>query len=73
MSGENTLAKQMIHDAISTAEAANTMDPDSMALAILSGVLRHLSDYRTRGDLESYIEYDLDNIVEQDMVITRGC
>ena len=73
MSGENTLAVQMVDDAILQAEECNTMDSDSMALAILSQALRRLSAYRSRQDIESYIDYDLDNMVEQDMVITRGC
>jgi hypothetical protein len=49
------------------------MDPDAMALAILSLVLRKLSEYRSRADIESCIDYDLDNVIEQDQVITRGC
>ena len=71
MSGENTRAKELIDLAITEAEASNSMSSDSMALAILSQVLRLLNETRSRNDLESYIEYDLDNMVESDMVITR--
>lgn len=49
------------------------MCPDAMALAILSQNLRTLSTSRSRADLESYIDYDLNNIVDSDMVITRAC
>ena len=73
MSGENTRAKELVMTAISEAEDSSSMDSDSMALAILSQVLRVLSETRSRQDLESYIDYDLDNMVESDMVITRGC
>ena len=73
MSGANTLAAEMVSDAISKADVSNTMDADSMALAVLSQVLRHLSSYRSRADIESYIDFELDNVVEQDLVITRGC
>jgi len=71
VSGENTRAKELIDLAITEAEASNSMSSDSMALAILSQVLRLLNETRSRNDLESYIEYDLDNMVESDMVITR--
>jgi len=73
MSGENALAKTLVNDAIEQAEQSTSMSSDSMALAILSQVLRNLSGHRSRADLESYIEYDLDNQVESNMVITRGC
>jgi len=71
MSGENKIAKQLVTDAIKAAEEDKTMSGDSMGLAILSQVLRILSETRNRKDLESYIDYDLDNLVESDMVITR--
>ncbi len=73
MSGEYTVATQLIDDAIATAESNNAMDPDAMALAILSMAIRKLSQYRSRKDIESCIDYDLDNVIEQDQVITRGC
>lgn len=71
MSGENTRAKELINQAITEADASSSMSSDSMALAILSQVLRVLNETRSRRDLESYIEYDMDNMVESDMVITR--
>ncbi len=71
MSGENTRAKELIDQAITEADASSSMSSDSMALAILSQVLRVLNETRSRRDLESYIEYDMDNMVESDMVITR--
>jgi len=73
VSGENTQAKELVMGAISEAENSPSMSPDSMALAILSQVLKVLSETRSRQDIESYIDYDLDNMVESDMVITRGC
>jgi hypothetical protein len=73
MSGEYTVAASLLDTAINQAEEDNAMDPDAMALAILSLVLRKLSEYRSRADIESCIDYDLDNVIEQDQVITRGC
>ena len=71
VSGENTRAKELIKQAIVEAEASPSMSSDSMALAILSQVLTMLNEKRSRRDLEQYIEYDLDNMIESDMVITR--
>jgi hypothetical protein len=73
MSGENAQAKILVNEAIEQADQNSSMSSDSMALAILSQVLCNLSGHRSRADLESYIEYDLDNQVESNMVITRGC
>ena len=73
MSGVNTIAKNLVADAMAQAEQDPSMSSDSMAHAILSQVLMTLSEFRSRKDIENYIEYDLENMVESDMVITRGC
>ena len=73
MSGEYAAARTLIDEALTEAEANRSMDQDAMALAILSMVLRQLSQHRSRADIESCIDYTLDNVVEQDLVITRGC
>ncbi|XOV89294.1 MAG: hypothetical protein ACFHX7_05225 [Pseudomonadota bacterium] len=73
MSGENALAKKLVSEALIEANNCPSMNPDSLALAILSQSLRVLSETRSRADLESYIDYDLDNLIDSDMVITRGC
>ena len=73
MSGENGCAKALVSESIEKAELSSSMSADSMALAMLSQLLQVLSETRSRKDIENYIEYDLDNMVESDMVITRGC
>jgi hypothetical protein len=73
MSGETTIATKLVIDAIDDAEKTSSMSADTMAHAILSAVLVELSKTRSRRDLESFIDFDLDNIVEVDNVITRGC
>jgi hypothetical protein len=73
MSGEATIATKLVVDAIDNAEQESSMSADTMAHAILSAVLVELSKTRSRRDLESFIDFDLDNIVEVDNVITRGC
>ena len=73
MAGENKLAKDTLQNAVSTAEADKSMCPDTLLLAFVSSALRELSKTRSRTDLEMYLEYDLENLVDSDMVITRGC
>ena len=73
MSGVNTIAKNLVSDAMELSEQDPSMDADAMGHAILSQILMTLSKSRTRKDIENYIEYDLDNQVDSDIVITRGC
>ena len=73
MSGEHSIAKQLFKDTIAAADKSPSMCPDTQALAILTTVLHELSKTRSRKDLDSYIAYNLDNLVDSDLVITRGC
>ena len=73
MSGEHKAAKQLYTEAIAAADKNSSMCPDGQALAILTTVLHELSKTRSRKDLDSYIAYNLDNLVDSDLVITRGC
>ena len=73
MSGEYAIAKKLVADAINAAQQHAAMSADTQALAILATVLQELSKSRSRADLESYIAYSLDSLVESDLVITRGC
>jgi hypothetical protein len=73
MSGEHSIAKQLFMDAVAAADKNPSMCADAQALAILTTVLHELSKTRSRKDLDSYISYNLDNQVDSDLVITRGC
>lgn len=73
MTGVTTIANELIAGAMATAEQDSTLDTDAMAHAILSGVLAALSANRSRKDIDNFIEFELDNLLDSDMVITRGC
>jgi hypothetical protein len=73
MSGEHRVAKQLYSEAITAADNNPSMCADAQALAILTTALHELSKTRSRKDLDSYIAYNLDNLVDSDLVITRGC
>jgi len=73
MSGEHSVARQLLAEALAEAESSPSMCPDTQALAILTAVLQTLSQTRSRKDVESFVAYNLENLVESDRVITRGC
>ena len=73
MSGEHSIAKKLYREAIAAADKNPSMSADAQALAILTTALHELGRTRSRKDLDSYIAYNLDNLVDSDLVITRGC
>lgn len=72
MSGETGLAKEVLAQALDTAQSDPSKSEDSLLHALLGEVLNHLSQSRSRADLDSFISYHLDNQGEDEWVITRG-
>ncbi|MEM7741020.1 MAG: hypothetical protein AAF225_09495 [Pseudomonadota bacterium] len=72
MAGETTLARQLITDGLSRAKADGAQSEDSLLRALLGEVLSELSKSRKRADLDSFINHHLDNLGEDEWVITRG-
>jgi len=73
MAGEYTIATKVVADAIKEAEDANNMCPETMANALLGQVLSQMSKNKTRADVESYVNFELDNLGGEFMIATRGC
>ena len=73
MAGETELAKQMIAEALGAADQHDQMTPDTLLYSLLSELLSELAQRRGRADLESYINFHLDNYDQSEWVITRGC
>ncbi|MEM6746000.1 MAG: hypothetical protein AAF608_01120 [Pseudomonadota bacterium] len=73
MAGETTLARSVVGGAITSAQADGSQSADSVLHALLGEVLNELSKSRSRADLDSFISYHLDNLGEDEWVITRGC
>ncbi len=73
MTGEFSLAKQVVADAIEMAEAENNMDKDAMTIALLRELLCHLEKTHSRSDLDNLIAYQLDSQDRDEFLVTRGC
>lgn len=73
MAGEYDVARKCIAEALDAAEQDRGMSPPSMADALLATLLGHMQKSRTRKDLMSFIEFQLESIGEDEFVITRGC
>lgn len=73
MAGEFNVAREAIAQALQTAEDNRGMSSDVMASALLQTLLAHLIQSRTRQDLASLIEFQLESCGEEEFVITRGC
>ncbi|MEO1041307.1 MAG: hypothetical protein AAFX52_03365 [Pseudomonadota bacterium] len=72
MAGETALARQLITNAVATAKADEAQSEDALLHALLGEVLSELAKSRKRSDLDSFISYHLDNLGEDEWVITRG-
>lgn len=73
MSGENTFAKEIIAEAIDEANRNPQFDEDAMGRAIVSAVISHYQTYRKAEDIAQELQYIIDNLDEDEFVITRGC
>lgn len=73
MTSEVSYAKQLVADAMQHADNENTFDKDSMGRAIINAVIEEYSQYRKVSDITSELQYIVDNLDEDEFVITRGC
>lgn len=72
MAGEYEVARKTIAHALDLATEDRAMSPEAMADALLASLLTHLSRLRTRKNLMSFIEFQLEAAGEDEFVITRG-
>ena len=73
MAGEYAVARQLIADAIGSAETESTMDSQAMAIALLRELLGQLASSHSRKDLDNLIQYQLDSQDSDEFLVTRGC
>lgn len=73
MAGEFDAARQCIADALTRADGDSAMSADVMESALLNTLLTHMARSRTRKDLRSLVDFQLDSVGEDEFVITRGC
>ena len=73
MAGEYDVARKCIAQALDVAAQDRGMSPPSMCDALLATLLGHMMKNRSRQDLMSFIEFQLEASGEDEFVITRGC
>lgn len=73
MSGEHQAAEQILNSALTKADNDPSMSRDALANALLGQLLSEQSKTRNKADLMSFIEFQLDNLSEDEFVVTRGC
>lgn len=69
MSGEVQHAKQLIAGAMDDSR----FDRDTMGRAIINAVIERYQEYRGAADIASELQFIIDNLDEDEFVITRGC
>lgn len=70
---ETQLAKTLLTDAIAKVEADPQLDADAFGRALINVVIEHSLSYRSLADVKQELQYTLDNLDEDEFVITRGC
>jgi hypothetical protein len=73
MTGEVSYAQSIVIDALAHADRDPALSKDAMGRSIINAVLAEYSKYRTSSDIASELQYILDNLDEDEFVITRGC
>ncbi|GAB1264628.1 hypothetical protein NBRC116493_05420 [Aurantivibrio infirmus] len=73
MPSEASYAKKLVANAMQDAENEKTFDKDSMGRAIIHAVIEEFAQYRKISDIASELQYTVDNLDEDEFVITRGC
>jgi hypothetical protein len=73
MAGEASYAQQLVTNAMNHADSEPALSKDAMGRAIINAVLSEYRQYRTVADIASELRYIIDNLDEDEFVITRGC
>ena len=72
MSGETQAARQLIADAMAQAES-NRFDRNVLGRAIINAAIADCLTRRSPEDLRQELQFTIDNLGEDEFVITRGC
>lgn len=73
MSGETQVAEKLVAEAMATVDQDPKQDRNAMGRALILATLERLMQDRPLSDVVSEMEYLLENLDEDDFVITRGC
>ena len=73
MTPETTYAKQVIDEAMANAANERGFDKDMLGRALIAAVIDNYKEYRKLSDIASELQFIIDNLDEDEFVITRGC
>ncbi|GAA6152958.1 hypothetical protein [Pseudoteredinibacter isoporae] len=73
MSGEYQAAETLISNALSEADASDHSSADALSQAILGVLLQKMAQSRGINDLKSFIDFQLEHLDTEEIVVTRGC
>lgn len=73
MAGEYKVAQAVLDQAIQQTEGDRSMSTDSLISALLGLLLSEQAKSRPKEDILSFVEHHLDNLGDDEHVITRGC
>ncbi|MBU3070013.1 hypothetical protein KOI40_09280 [Aestuariicella sp. G3-2] len=73
MAGEFLIAQEHIQSAISKADNDRSMSTEAMSRALLTELLTQLAKHHSPEELKALLLYQLEQVAEDEFVITRGC
>lgn len=73
MSGEYQSAVKLINEALAEAEQSPNSSAEALSQAMLGVLLQTMAEQRGVKDLAAFIEFQLDNLDTDEIVVTRGC
>ncbi|WP_299975866.1 hypothetical protein [uncultured Pseudoteredinibacter sp.] len=73
MSGEYNTAQTLIENALTEADNSANSSADALSQALLGVLLQSMAKQRGIADLKSFIDFQLENLDTDEIVVTRGC
>lgn len=73
MAGEYEVARECIAQALARASLSSGMSSEGMADALMVTLIMQMLKGRSRKDLASFIDYQIESCGEDEFVVTRGC
>ncbi|MCV6615019.1 MAG: hypothetical protein OIF35_08575 [Cellvibrionaceae bacterium] len=73
MSGEYATAAALLDNACKAAETDPAMSCDTLFNALLGILLQKQAQSHGKADVLSFVEFQLDHLGDDEVVVTRGC
>ena len=73
MSGEYSLAKKVIEEALQLALEKHHMDRETLLNALLNEVIQEVAKDKDQKDTLNMVQFIINNLSAKEFLITRGC